>query len=255
MVPESSGTHRFAVTAGSEITDATRLMTARPVEQTTRDGRDCLIYRTTLTAKSGPIDIEAAVDSKNLQLLEIAAWKPENKRKGPPLAEMTLVALNVAVADEQFAVSKSLSEDGRIGSIGDAQGIVVLRPRLAKRWTPVSRETILQPGDWVRTEVRGANAVKLSLTNGVAITLGPGTLVECLSQTEARLHYGMVQVAGALAQGAQASGGREPAGTKADDTDNSNKDQGVDTPRSPDVTAFKLWLRVRGSGRSSRGRV
>ncbi len=26
-----------------------------------------------------------------------------------------------AVADEQFAVSKSLSEDGRIGSIGDAQ--------------------------------------------------------------------------------------------------------------------------------------
>ncbi len=106
----------------SEITDASRLMTARPVEQTTRDGRDCLIYRTTLPAKNGEIDIEAAVDSKNLQLLEIAAWKPENKRKGPPLAEMTLVALNVAVADEQFAVSKSLSEDGRIGSIGDAQG-------------------------------------------------------------------------------------------------------------------------------------
>ncbi len=37
----------------SDITDASRLMTARPVEQTTRDGRDCLIYRTTLPAKNG----------------------------------------------------------------------------------------------------------------------------------------------------------------------------------------------------------
>lgn len=124
----------------SGITDASRLLTAQPMEQTIRDGRECLIYRTTLPTKNSQIDIEAAADSKNLQLLEIAAWKPENRRKGPPLAEMTLVALNVAVADEQFDVSKSLSEGGRIGSIKDAQGLVVLRPRLAKRWTPIRRE-------------------------------------------------------------------------------------------------------------------
>ncbi|MBL8817930.1 MAG: hypothetical protein JNL58_18035 [Planctomyces sp.] len=178
----------------SEITDASRLLNARPVDRENRDGIDCLIYRVHLPSKDGEIEIEAAVDSKNLRLLEIAAWDPESKRIGPPLAEMTLVALNVAVADEQFSVSKSLSEDRRIGDISESQGIVVLRPRLAKRWTPISSETLVQPGDWLRTDVRGANAVRVQLTNGSAITLGPGSLIELISLNEARLHYGIVQV-------------------------------------------------------------
>ena len=179
------------------VSDASRLLDARPVEQATRDGRECLIYRVALPAGKGEdrIDVEAAADAKSLQLVEILAWKSGSKRTGPPLAEMQLVAMNIAVADEKFAVSKSLTEDGRIGKISDAQGIVVLRPMLAKRWTPICRETLLRPGDWIRTELRGANAVKVTLTSDVEITLGPGTLLECISPVEARLHSGMVKVA------------------------------------------------------------
>ena len=175
------------------VSDAARLLNARPVEQAERDGRDCLVYRVALPTGSGILDIEASADAKSLQLVEILAWKSGSKRAGPPLAEMRLVAMNVQVADEKFEVTRSLTEDGRIGSISDAQGIVVLRPMLAKRWTPICRETLLRPGDWIRTELRGANAVKVSLSSDVQLTLGPGTLLECISPVQARLHTGTAQ--------------------------------------------------------------
>ncbi len=56
------------------------------------------------------------------------------------------------------AISQSLTDDGRIGKVNEAQGIVVLRTMLAKRWTPICRETLLRPGDWVRTELLGDDA-------------------------------------------------------------------------------------------------
>ena len=106
------------------------------------------------------------------------------------------IAVNGAVPidDEQVAVTKSLTEDGRIGKVSHAQGIVVLRPTLAKRWTPICREMLLKPGDWLRTELRGANAVKVTLSSEVELTLGPGTLIECLSPMKVRIHSGQVQV-------------------------------------------------------------
>ena len=127
------------------VSDASRLLDARPVQQATRDGRDCLVYRVALPTGNGNLDIEASVDAKSLQLVEILAWKSGTKRIGSPLAEMRLVSMNVQVADEKFAVTKSLTEDGRIGKVSEAQGIVVLRPMLAKRWTPICRETLLRP--------------------------------------------------------------------------------------------------------------
>ena len=175
------------------LTDASSLLKAKPVDRTSRQGRDCLVYRIALPTKVGMVDVEATADAKSLQLVEILAWQSGRKRQGPPLAEMQFVAMNAPIADETFAVTKSLSEDGRIGKITDAQGIVVLRPALAKRWTPVCRDTLLQPGDWLRTELRGANAVKVTLTNGLEMTLGPATLVEFISETQARVHSGMLQ--------------------------------------------------------------
>ncbi|MEJ7590067.1 MAG: VIT domain-containing protein [Planctomycetaceae bacterium] len=175
------------------VSDASKLLDARPVAQATRGGRDCLVYRVALPTGNGNLEIEASADAKSLQLVEILAWKSGTKRTGPPLAEMRLVSMNVQVADEKFAVTKSLTEDGRIGKISEAQGIVVLRPMLAKRWTPICRETLLRPGDWIRTELRGANAVKVTLSSDVGLTLGPGTLLECISPTEARLHTGTIQ--------------------------------------------------------------
>src|SRR5262249_29169088 len=56
-------------------------------------------------------------------------------------------------------------------------------------------EMSLTAGDWVRTDMRGANAARLRLSSDVELTLGPGTLVECISPSQARLHTGSAQVA------------------------------------------------------------
>jgi predicted Zn-dependent protease len=85
-------------------------------------------------------------------------------------------------------------DDGRIGKIADSQGLVLLRPALAQRRTPVGPGMLLKPGDWLRTDLRGANALKVGLSSDVELTLGPGTLVECLTPTQARLHVGELQV-------------------------------------------------------------
>ncbi|HEY4261235.1 MAG TPA: VIT domain-containing protein, partial [Schlesneria sp.] len=177
------------------VKDATPLLVARPYQRTTYGGRDCYAYRVDLPGEQGRVHVEAFADVTNNQLVGITARDVVGE-KGvkQPVAELRLVAVNQPVADEQFAVSKSLTEDGRIGKVSEAQGIVVLRPMLAKRWTPVCRETLLRPGDWLRTELRGANAVKITLASEVELTLGPGSLIECISTTQARLHNGQVQV-------------------------------------------------------------
>ncbi len=42
--------------------------------------------------------------------------------------------------------------------------------------------------------MRGANAARLRLTSGVELTIGPGTLIELISPTQARLHTGEVRL-------------------------------------------------------------
>lgn len=175
------------------VQDASPLLVAKPFQRTTFGGRDCFAYRVDVPAQRGKLQIEAFADASNRQLVGIIARDPAIAN-ALPLAELRLVALNQAVADEEFVVAKSLTEDGRIGKVSESQGIVVLRPMLARRWTPVCRETLLKPGDWLRTELRGANAVKVTLSSGVVLTLGPGTQMECISPTQARLHGGQVQV-------------------------------------------------------------
>lgn len=179
------------------VKDATPLLVARPHQRTYYGGRECYVYLVDLPVEQGRVNVEAFVDVKNNQLVGITARDVADvEGKIPPLAELRLLALNQPAADEQFAVAKSLTEDGRIGKVSESQGIVVLRPMLAKRWTPVCRETLLRPGDWLRTELRGANAVKITLASEVELTLGPGSLIECISPTQARLHTGQVQVKG-----------------------------------------------------------
>lgn len=171
------------------------LRRARPIGVVPHDGTRCRLYRVTTTVAEQKLMFEAFVDQKTGQLRSIAAWPAGfAKRKGPPVAEVRLVARNVEIQKGQFEWKKSLSEDGRIGKITDRQGIVLLRPKLNRRWTPICREMRLKPGDQLRTDVRGANAVAARLTSGAAITLGPGTLAELISPTVLHLHYGEVQV-------------------------------------------------------------
>lgn len=146
--------------------------------------------------KRTPLRSKHGLNARTHQLVLIRAVHPAKRQAVAmaPLAQLELVAVNVEVSDDKFAVSKTLSEDGRIGKVSAAQGVVVLRPMLAKRWTPVCRETVLKPGDWLRTEHRGPNAIKATLTSSVELTLGPGSLLECISPTQARLHNGQLQV-------------------------------------------------------------
>ena len=107
------------------------------------------------------MQIAAYADATSKQLVGIVAQPAGAAAKaGPPLAELQLVAMNAPVDESKFVVAKSLTDDGRIGKMSDAQGVVVLRPVLAERWTPVCREMPLRAGDWLRTDIRGANAVQ-----------------------------------------------------------------------------------------------
>ncbi len=176
------------------VKESSPLLAARPVDRTEYDGRDCLVYRVDLPSNEGRIEVEAFADAKSKQLVGITAQPAGIPRNGPPLAELRLVAFNPPVDESKFVVAKSLTDDGRIGKVTDAQGVVTVRPVLARRWTPVCRETQLRPGDWLRTDIRGANAVKARLSSEVELTLGPGTLIECISPGQARLHTGELQV-------------------------------------------------------------
>ena len=176
------------------VTESGPLLTARPVERADYDDHDCYVYRVDLPAHDGKVEISAYADTASKQLVAIVARPADAAAAGPPLAELRLVAMNAPVDESKFVVAKSLTDDGRIGKVSDAQGIVVVRPVLAQRWTPICREMALRAGDWLRTDIRGANAVKVRLSSDVELTLGPGTLVECISPTLARLHTGEVQV-------------------------------------------------------------
>ncbi len=175
------------------IRDESLLMAAGAGDATEYDGKKCIAYRAVVSGQNEKFQIAAFADAATNRLLGIEARPLGAPAIGPPLAQIQLVALNAPVDESKFVVAKSLTEDGRIGKIVDAQGLIVLRPALASRWTPVGRETLLKMGDWLRTDIRGANAAKIRLSSEAELTLGPGTLLEVISPTKARLHTGEVQ--------------------------------------------------------------
>lgn len=193
---------------GLNQTDSNALRNARPSERILQDGRLLHVYRLEVTSETlapatptpttpQKLVVEAVADAKTHELQSLVAWPAGlRKRVGPPVAELRLVAFNLPVDDDKFVVAKSLTEDGRIGKISDAQGIVTIKPVLSKRWTPVCRQLLLKPGDWVRTDIRGANAVLATLSNNVQVTIGPGSLVEFTRPDEIRLHGGELQLTG-----------------------------------------------------------
>jgi predicted Zn-dependent protease len=180
---------------GVGIKDSSPLLSSKSSGHIEYAGRKCLVYRVNVPSSDGKIEIEALADAATLELAAIIARPAGAAREaGPPLAELQLVAVNAPADDDKFVVAKTLTEDGRIGTIAEAQGVAVVRPMLAKRWTPICRDLLIKPGDWLRTELRGANALKVKLSSEVEITLGPGSLLECISPTEARLHNGIAQI-------------------------------------------------------------
>ena len=81
------------------------------------------------------------------------------------------------------------------GKVVDCQGVCSLRPRTQERWTPVETGLLVQKGDWVRTDPRGANAVQLRLANHDKVIAGPGSLLELVDENTLKVIRGEVEVA------------------------------------------------------------
>ncbi|HEY1188972.1 MAG TPA: hypothetical protein VGE74_15060, partial [Gemmata sp.] len=96
--------------------------------------------------------------------------------------------------DNKFRIEDQLTDDGRIGKVTDAQGVVAVKPVLAERWSPVQSNLVLKPGDWVRTDARGANAVALKFSQAARVIVGPHSLVELVKAGEVRLIEGELEV-------------------------------------------------------------
>lgn len=140
-----------------------------------------------------PLDVEIQADTATGSLHAVKAVA--DRGAGPQvIASLLVLAQGQPAPPEKFAVSDTLSEDGRVGKVVDVQGIVSVRPVNYGRWTPVRPNVLLMPGDWVRADVRGANAATLRLLPQAAVIVGPGGLVEVVKPTQVRLHEGEVEV-------------------------------------------------------------
>lgn len=176
---------------------AGRFRKVRAVGTVRHAERDCRVFRFAMKQDDVQLLIEAFADAETNELLTIAAWRNGSRNKAKtPLAELRLIARNQPVDEAKFVVAKSLSNDGRIGRVLDSQGIVMLRPVMRSRWTPIARQMLIRPGDWLRTDIRGANAAAIVMTSQFKVIAGPGSLVEIQSPRRMVLHGGEVQIAG-----------------------------------------------------------
>lgn len=92
------------------------------------------------------------------------------------------------------ARAESLSANGSIGKVVDTQGITAVKPVMHSRWTLASEGMLLEPGDWLRTDVRGANAIQVRLAGQASLILGPATMVELVEPGRLRLVRGELEV-------------------------------------------------------------
>jgi len=106
--------------------------------------------------------------------------------------------VGIAMAAVLIAVTafEKIPEPVSIGRISDSQGLVSIRPLNCDRWTPVAEPILLAPGDWLRTDVRGANAARIHLDSGCSLIVGPGSLVEFMDPSTLRVTRGELDVEG-----------------------------------------------------------
>ena len=184
----------LGINTTDDSTDVTKkLLQSKPVKQLQLDGKSLDQYEVSCESSSGPVQLVALADSKTRLLRSITAKRRVDGRF-TPIAELKVVALNKAVDESLFVIGDTLTEDGRIGKVVDVQGIAAVRPVMQKRWSPMVGQMLLKPGDWVRTDVRGANAVALRLMPQTTITLGPGSLVELVSPKTIKIISGEMKI-------------------------------------------------------------
>jgi Vault protein inter-alpha-trypsin domain/von Willebrand factor type A domain len=174
--------------------DRSALIRELPSGRVENDGIDCFVYRMEVPGAEGDVEIEALVErSTGLPRSVQAQGVRDGKRE--LLAALNVLAYNEPVPEDKFVVRDTLTEDGRVGNITDIQGVVALKPVQQQRWTPIVGHMLVKPGDWLRTDARGANAATLRLVKRTRVILGPGTIIEVIKPDQIRLIEGQVEVA------------------------------------------------------------
>ncbi|HEY7424476.1 MAG TPA: VIT domain-containing protein [Gemmataceae bacterium] len=173
--------------------DRASLSDAQAVARIERDGVECLVYRLEVQAVEGPIEIEALVNRRT-KLLHSLQAKKQGEGEVKPSARLDVLAYNQAIPKEKFVVRDTLTEDGRVGKVADVQGVVGIKPVMHTRWTPLHAHLLLKPGDWLRTDLRGANAADVRLVKRTRLVLGPGTLLEIVKPDQVRLLEGELEI-------------------------------------------------------------
>jgi predicted Zn-dependent protease len=173
--------------------DRAALLEARPAERVRDGGVDVLLYRVTLPAPGGTVRVDASVFAGTRRLRSLTA-KRDTDGKTVPLGELTVVAYDEPIGAQKFVAADTLTEDGRIGKVADVQGVVTVKPVTHERWTPVRTGLVLRPGDWVRTDARGANATALHLVKRTGVILGPKTLAELIGPKQIRIDEGEIEI-------------------------------------------------------------
>lgn len=171
-------------------------LAAKPVQRQKQADGDYDLYQFKLKTSTSDLQIEALVSCRSGCLRSLEA-KGQRDGQLVSLAAIKILKVDSPVPEDLFIVGATLTEDGRIGKVVDAQGICAVKPLTAERWTPLGEGVVLLPGDWVRTDRRGANAVALRLVKDTQVTLGPGALVELVSPKQIRVHSGDVKVVAA----------------------------------------------------------
>src|SRR5207253_3323082 len=141
----------------------------------------------------GKMLLDALVEVETKRLHSLRA-RIEKAGKIEVVGELVALAFDEPIGAEKFAIVDTLTEDGRIGKVTDVQGIVTIKPVLHERWSPVREHLVLRPGDWLRTDARGANATALRLVKQTGVILGPKTLVELIGPKQIRLIEGEIEI-------------------------------------------------------------
>ncbi|MHB1035082.1 MAG: VIT domain-containing protein [Pirellulales bacterium] len=193
---EAGALDTLALVGLPQPADRAKVLDARPAERVKRDGVECDLYRVDLAAPQGKIHLEAVADASSHCLRTLEA-KVDRDNGVVTLAKLNVVAVNEPMSEDVFVVGDTLTEDGRIGKVTDVQGIASIKPPMAARWTPLTNQLLLKPGDWLRTDLRGANAVAVRLVKETRVVLGPGTLVELMTPNRLRIHNGELKIVAA----------------------------------------------------------
>jgi Flp pilus assembly protein TadD len=193
---EKTGLDSLALVGLTDEKSREQILNSQPAEEIVQDSAKCYCYRVDVLSLDIKriIHVEAVVDAAT-QMLRSLETRVDRDGRIEPVAKLTVLGLNEPVKEELFVVGDTLTEDGRIGKLIDAQGIVSVKPVMARRWTPARSGLLLKPGDWVQADLRGANAAAVRLVKQTTVTLGPGAMVELAKPTQIHLYSGDLKIA------------------------------------------------------------